>query len=171
MTKALKFFATCFLAYIFYLILAAFTGSLGLWSLEELITGAVLATIASLLAQNVLFKHLSFRLLNPVRFVLFLIYLIGPFFYAMAKANLDVAYRVITGNINPGIVKIDTDLDTDFGITMLANSITLTPGTLTVHVNSEDRGLYVHWINVTDKQPSSFEVCGNFPKWARRVGE
>ena len=49
--------------------------------------------------------------------------------------------------INPGIVKVKTRLKTESGIAALANSITLTPGTLTVDV-TDDGFLYVHWINV-----------------------
>jgi multicomponent Na+:H+ antiporter subunit E len=67
--------------------------------------------------------------------------------------------------IKPGIVKIKTKLKKDSAITVLCNSITLTPGTLTMDVN-EDRGeLYIHWINVkaenvdeaTEKISSVFE--------------
>ena len=155
----------------FYLLLTMLTGRFGLWSLEELIVGSVFSVITALLARNVLFERDSFRMLNPLRWVLFLLYLIGPFFWAMAKANLDVAYRVITGNINPGIVKLEPDLETDLGITLLANSITLTPGTLSVDVEDESGALYVHWINVTSGEPEIMDVCGEFPKWARRIAE
>ncbi|MBW2967612.1 Na+/H+ antiporter subunit E [Candidatus Woesearchaeota archaeon] len=103
--------------------------------------------------------------------MLFLVYLIGPFFYYMAKANIDVAYRVITGRIKPGIVKIKTDLKTDAGVTMLANSITLTPGTLTVDIDEKSNDLYVHWINVKKKDPEAEDVCGVMPKWVKRIAE
>lgn len=53
--------------------------------------------------------------------------------------------------INPGIVKVKTTLRSDTGLTFLANSITLTPGTLSVDVDQENGFLYVHWINVKDK--------------------
>ena len=43
---------------------------------------------------------------NPVRFLLVPIYVIGPFFIELTKANLDVAYRVITMNIRPGIIRV-----------------------------------------------------------------
>ena len=113
---------------------------------------------------------------NPVRWFLFLGYLIGPFFVALAKANLDVAYRVITGKIDPGIVRITPGLKTDLGITMLANSITLTPGTLSVDIDEDTNDLYVHWINVDkkalEKKPVDPKyICGNFPKWVRRITE
>jgi len=88
----------------------------------------------------------------------------------MTKANLDVAFRVITGKINPGIVKIKPKLKTDLGITMLANSITLTPGTLSVEIG-RDRSLYVHCINLKNRKPEMREVCGNFPYWIRRITE
>ncbi len=92
----------------------------------------------------------------------------------MARANIDVAYRVITGRINPGIVKISPNLKTDLSLTLLANSITLTPGTLSVEVDEETNDLYVHWINVNrktlEKTPRDYkDICGEFPDWARRI--
>ena len=52
-------------------------------------------------------------------------------------------------DINPGIVKIPTDMKSDYGIAALANSITLTPGTITMDFAEEDgqNYLYVHWID------------------------
>ena len=110
-------------------------------------------------------------MLNPLRWIIFLIYLIGPFFWAMAKANIDVAYRVITGKINPGIVKISPGLKTDLGITLLADSITLTPGTLSVDIDEKNNDLYIHWINVTTLKPTTHHICANFPQWIRRIAE
>lgn len=109
--------------------------------------------------------------LNPVRLVRFFVYLFGPFLVALVQANLDVAMRVITGKINPGIVRIPTGLASDGALTLLANSITLTPGTLTVDANDESRELYVHWINVTTEEPKASDICGTFPEWARRIAE
>jgi multicomponent Na+:H+ antiporter subunit E len=64
------------------------------------------------------------------------------------KANLDVASRVIRPTIplNPGIVAVETRLSTPVGRTVLANSITLTPGTLSVEIKGSR--LYIHWIDV-----------------------
>ena len=73
-----------------------------LWSKEELIIGAIFSVIVAAIVKN-RFTSTSLRMLNPKRWFLFLAYL-GPFLWAMAKANVDVAYRVITGKINPGIV-------------------------------------------------------------------
>ena len=113
---------------------------------------------------------------NPVRWFSFIAYLIGPFFIGMAKANIDIAYRVITGKINPGIVRISPKLKTDLGISLLANSITLTPGTLSVDIDEDTNDLYIHWINVKkealkNKPVDCKYICGNIPKWVRRVAE
>ncbi|UCD12892.1 MAG: Na+/H+ antiporter subunit E [Thermoplasmatales archaeon] len=171
----LAFVITTVLCFITYLLLTTGSGTLGLWSLEEILVGAILSLIVGSLARTIFVKD-NFRMLNPVRWIIFIAYVIGPFFVAMAKANVDVAYRVITGKINPGIVKISPDLKTDFGITMLANSITLTPGTLSVDVDEDKNDLYVHWINVKkkalEKKPVNYRyVCGKFPNWIRRIAE
>ena len=94
----------------------------------------------------------------------------------MAKANIDVAYRVITGKINPGIVKITPKLTTDLGITLLANSITLTPGTLTVDIDENSNDLYIHWINVKENTVKNGvvdckHICAEFHDWIRRIAE
>jgi len=114
-------------------------------------------------------------MLNPRRWFIFLVYLF-PFFFAMAKANVDVAYRVITGRINPAIVKINPKLKTDLSLAILANSITLTPGTLSVDVDEKTNELYVHWINIDpgvlkDMPRDYHPICHSFPDWARRIAE
>jgi len=173
----LPFIITTLDAFVIYLVLTAGSGSfLYFWSPEEFVMGIFLSVIVGLISRNYLCRSRNYRMLNPIRWLKFIVYGFGPFFIAMAKANLDVAYRVITGRIRPGIVKIDPKLKTDFGVTFLANSITLTPGTLSVDVDEEHNYLYVHWINVKKgEEKKEFAdtkyVCGSFPKWARRVAE
>jgi len=172
----LAFIVTTILCFITYLLLTTGSGNdLWIWSYEEIIFGIVLSVIVGIVARKIFLKK-SFRMANPVRWFIFLAYLIGPFFIEMTKANIDVAYRVITGKINPGIVKISPDLKTDLGITLLANSITLTPGTLSVDIDEDKNDLYIHWINVKkealEKKPVDYKfICGNFPKWVRRIAE
>ena len=173
----LAFVVTTSICFITYLLLTTGSGTevLGLWSLYELLFGAILSIIVGFIARTVFIKD-SFRMLNPVRWITFLVYVIGPFFISLSKANLDVAYRVITGRINPGIVKISPGLKTDLGITMLANSITLTPGTLTVDIDEGKNDLYIHWINVKKeaivKKPVDCKyICGSFSDWIRRIAE
>lgn len=161
------------IALIFYLVLSAGSGSIFYWSIEELLMGTVFSLLVGLVAKRVFSKlgvEWTVKALNPLRWINFIVYFIGPLFFAMAKANLDVAYRVITGKIKPGIVKIDPKLKSNIPITILANSITLTPGTLTVEVNEKNE-LFVHWINVKNKHPTTKQVCGSFAEWAGRIAE
>ena len=168
----MRFLVTAVVAYLIYLFLTVGSGNILLWSAAELIIGAIFALAVAALVKN-RYLSKSLRMLNPVRWFIWLIYLF-PFFFAMAVANVDVAYRVITGRINPGIVKISPNLKNDMALTILANSITLTPGTLSVDVDEETNDLYVHWINVQPdvlkEMPRDYHaICSNFPDWARRI--
>jgi len=113
----------------------------------EVIAGLVVALVAALVMGDSWDDH-DLRAFNPVRWFWLAVYSVVLVYY-IVKANCDVAYRVLhpAMPIRPGIVKIRTGLKTSAAITALANSITLTPGTLTVSA-SEDGVLYVHWINV-----------------------
>jgi multicomponent Na+:H+ antiporter subunit E len=168
----MNFLITAAVAYLVYLLLTIGSGTVFLWSAPELIIGAVFAVVVGVVLRK-RFIGKDLRMLNPVRWFTFLVYLF-PFFFAMAKANFDVAYRVITGRINPAIVKINPNLKNDLSLTFLANSITLTPGTLSVDVDQKTNELYVHWINadpeVLKDMPRDYHpICDSFPDWARRI--
>jgi len=63
--------------------------------------------------------------------------------YEILKATVDVAARTLNGNVKPVIVEIETELTRPVSQTILANSITLTPGTLSIDLDSENRILKV----------------------------
>jgi multicomponent Na+:H+ antiporter subunit E len=132
-----------------YFILAFVVWILLAWrlDLQVVIAGLITAAAVSMLFIEILPReHCVFC--SATRIFWFLVY-VPVFFFYVIRANLDVVYRALHPKmpINPGIVKIKTNLKTDSGITALANSITLTPGTLTVDL-TDDGYLYVHWINV-----------------------
>lgn len=87
------------------------------------------------------------------------------------KANFDVAFRVIHPSlpINPGVVVIQTQLKSDIAKTILANSITLTPGTFTLNI-LEDK-LLIHWIDVkaTDIEKTTELIGGRFERYLRII--
>lgn len=82
--------------------------------------------------------------------IIWFFYYIAVFIWECIKANIDGVYRVGHPDlpIRPGIVKVKTTLTSDIGLTFLANSLTLTPGTMTVDIDRENGFLYVHWIDV-----------------------
>jgi len=134
-------------------------------------TGAFFALVVGTLLSD-LAPDGVVKALNPLRWLLMLVYL-PYFFYYCIKANIDVALRVIHPDvpIRPGIVKVHTTLTGEMARTFLANSITLTPGTLTVDIDGQD--LYIHWINIDteDAARRSAEICGRFEPLLRRIFE
>ena len=75
------------------------------------------------------------------------------FLYELIKANLQVAYEVITPRLNmtPGIIMVPLDVKSDIGITILANMISLTPGTLSLDVSNDKKVLFVHAMYIKDR--------------------
>jgi multicomponent Na+:H+ antiporter subunit E len=73
--------------------------------------------------------------------------------------------------IRPGIVKVRTTLKSDLGKTLLANSITMTPGTITVDIIGEY--LYIHWIYVRSEDPEIYTgmITGAFEKYIKKIIE
>lgn len=173
-----SFLVTSLLAFLFYLFLVAGSGNILFWSPEEIVAGVIIAVGIGIIARKVLCRSESFRMVDPVRLILLALYIPGPFFIELAKANLDVAYRVITGRIRPGIIRLRSGMKSDFALFLLANSITLTPGTLTVDLDEKSNDLFIHVINideVTEKKPylEAEEIFSymDLPKWIRRIAE
>jgi len=108
-----------------------------------------------------------------LRYWYFFVYYLPRFVWECFKANVDVAYRVSHPKmpINPGIVKVKTSLKTDTALTFLANSITLTPGTLSVDIDRDKGVLYVHWIDVKakDVEPATRIVVERFEKILKKI--
>ncbi len=109
---------------------------------------------------------------KPLRYLWFIPYAF-LFTYEVIKANLDVAYRILMPNlpIRPGIVKIKTNLKSDAALTILANSITLTPGTLSVDVDKDNGYIYVHWIYVrsVEIEETTKKISAKFEKILEKI--
>ena len=73
--------------------------------------------------------------------------------YVIIKSTLDVVFNAIIGrNIDPVIVDIETVLEKPVSQTILANSISLTPGTLSVDLDSENNIIKVAAISPREKE-------------------
>ena len=88
------------------------------------------------------------------------------FLYELTKANLEVAYEVLTPkhNMTPGIIKFPLDAETDFEITFLANLISLTPGTLSLDVSDDKKVLYIHSMYIKDRELFISGIKNGFEK-------
>jgi len=146
----------------------------GTWHVElpELALGVLVVLLTMLVMRDTVPSDFPFRF-SVMRIFWFVAYLF-VLVTSIVRANFDVAYRVLhpAMPIHPGIVKVKCSLKTPSAVTLLANSITLTPGTLTVHA-STDGILYVHWINVTstDVDEASRRIVGRYEWFIRRIFE
>jgi multicomponent Na+:H+ antiporter subunit E len=135
------------------------------WSTQEAVAGALVAVLISLLPFSGA-SPLGDLKLSP-KALAWLVAYVFVFIKALVQSNLDVAFRVLHPKlpIDPGIVKVKTRLKTPLGRLLLANSITLTPGTITVEMRGDD--LYIHWIKVADPDPeaATAAIVGNFEKY------
>jgi multicomponent Na+:H+ antiporter subunit E len=113
---------------------------------DVLLIGLIAALLITLLFRNSLAVVSELRM-TPRALIVAVGYV---FFFAreLVKSNLSLARIVLSPALplNPGIVKVRTRLKSRMGRLLLANSITLTPGTLTVDIDGE--WLYIHWVTV-----------------------
>jgi len=132
---------------------------------QELITGGLVALVVTLISRPHLdiFSGLRFA---PTAIPAFIAYL-GLFALALVRANVDVARRVLSPSLplRPALVEARTELQSALGRLVLANSITLTPGTLTVDVQGDK--LLIHWIDAPpdiDIEGATREIVSAFEK-------
>lgn len=152
----LKLFATLFL---FWVLL---NGSLALGTLG---TGVVAAGAITLLFSGG-YSFLSGWRWTPKSFVATLLFVLY-FFKELVKANVQLALVVLNPAlpISPAIVRAKTRLTDPVGRLLLANAITLTPGTLTVEIKGDT--LYVHWVVAegTDTETATKQIVAGFERY------
>jgi multicomponent Na+:H+ antiporter subunit E len=139
------------------LVWAAMTGN---FALSNLALGFLLGYGALFFAQRVLGESAYFGRVGKVAGFL------GFYVVEIFRANLRVAADVVTPRhrSRPGIVAVPLDARTDAEITVLANLLTMTPGSLSMDVSDDRRVLYVHAMFVEDPDEFRREVKENFER-------
>lgn len=134
---------------------------------QTFLTGALIGG-GAVWVTNVLVLKGSYRRAYHLRFWGAVAYL-ARLFYEIYIAGFEAVYRMFTGRINVGIVEITTELTDEFSICLLANSITLTPGTVTL--DRRGRHLKVIWLTVHTRNPEEAgeEIKGLFERLLRRM--
>jgi multicomponent Na+:H+ antiporter subunit E len=163
-------FLVCFLFWLALVWPVSLVDGRLLWA--DIGAGVVVSVFVALVMRE--FVRVNFvRFLNPVCWFWVFIYTF-VFSYYVLKGGFDVAFRVLhpAMPIKPGIVKIRSVLQTETGRTALANSITLTPGTLTIEV-TDDGVFYVHWLYVStlDEEEVAQQVLRRFEWFIARIFE
>lgn len=158
-------FSVFLVSYFTWMILTSFT------DVKELIVGFFVSLVISIVMKK--YYRIKFDVKFPIRVIKFVFVYLPVFIWEMIKANFDVAFRVLSPSlpINPGFVKIKTNLKKDSSKLALANSITLTPGTLTLDVKEDT--LFIHWISVKalDEEEKKKKIGGIFEKILKGVFE
>ncbi len=155
---------------VFFVSWLIFSGDL---SISSLILGLVLSAALILLIRkkdkNWTVKVLMIR---GAYIFFYLAYLLMEAFISSCQ----VAYLVLHPKLplKPAIVKVQSDFDYKnklMSMTLLANSITLTPGTLTVDIDPEDQTYYIHWIDMKELEGDDLksEIFGSFEEIIRRI--
>lgn len=138
----------------------------------DITVGVIVAAFVALIMHNII-RVKFIRLVNPVSWFWAFVYMFVLSYYVI-KGGVDVSYRVLHPRmpIRPGIVRIRSVLETDTGRTVLANCITLTPGTLTIDVTAEGV-FYIHWLNVLslEEEEAAKQVLRRFEWFIQRIFE
>lgn len=97
--------------------------------------------------------------------------LIWLFLKELVKSAVKVAVTVLTPKLDlkPGIIAFPLSLERDIEITLLANLITLTPGTLSIDVSDDRKTLYVHCIDVPDVDAAIADIRDGFERRIQEV--
>lgn len=136
---------------------------------ETVLTGAFISAVIALSFASFARVYSVIRW-SPVVIFYYLKYL-AVFMIELVKANVNVMILVFSPRIDirPGIVEIKTELKSPIGRLALANTITLTPGTLVVDII--DDSLFVHCIIIgsTDPVKATEEISGRFEKLLKNI--
>lgn len=151
------------------------------WSVaaRELILGVIVAAVVAAFSHRFLIRSRAFYLYNPVRLAVLVFYCAVIFLWEIIKANLSMAAIVLSPNLKncrPGIIRVPAGErpSSAYGLAMVSNCITLTPGTITLDVAEDEEGkyyYYIHWIDVaeTDRDKAGEAIKGTMEKWIGRI--
>lgn len=156
-------------AFLVVILALMWAGTSGNFSGLNLLFGAVIGSVAVLLLRNSL---ASPRALIKARRVLSLLAL---FLYELMISAVRVAALVLRPNLsealNPAIIAVPLTVKSDAEITLLANMITLTPGTLSIDVSDDKSVLYVHALTLSSREALIADIANGFEQKVKEVFE
>jgi multicomponent K+:H+ antiporter subunit E len=113
----------------------------------HLVLGAFLAFVIPLLTSGMQDPQPGFH--KPLTIIRYVLMVLGD----IVVANFEVA-RLVIGSakkLNPAFVAVPLDIEYGLPITILASTVSLTPGTVSAEISEDKKWLYVHVLNLTDK--------------------
>lgn len=139
----------------------------GNFSILNIFVGFIFGLLSIWLVREQLGASLYFRKSRKIISLVFL------FVYELVLSTLKVALMVIKPKLDfkPGIIAFPLLAKSDIEITLLANLITLTPGTLSVDVSDDKKTLYVHAIDATNPEAIVADIASGFERKVIEVFE
>lgn len=141
---------------------------------QEVIGGLIASFITAFITSRFFIHEKVLYLFNPVKFFWLIVY-IPIILKEIFISNLKMAKINISPKLpqHSGIVKVPTDLTSEYGLAMLSNSVTLNPGTISIDV-ADDAGrnnVYIHGIDVRSCDPAHMgdTINGSLEPWVRRI--
>ncbi|MBE0478319.1 Na+/H+ antiporter subunit E [Candidatus Aerophobetes bacterium] len=143
-----------------------FTGSLALFSL---FLGGMFSFLVALLTYSIFIEEKEAARRSLLPHIYLIVIYIFVLLFKIYLASFKMVFSVMKGNINPRIVHFRTRLKSDVARVILANSISLTPGTITLDLDEDH--LIVHWLNAktTHSHFASSLIKGHFEMWLRKI--
>lgn len=166
MVKVLNAIVIALLAFVIYVV---FTGSLTTY---DVITGLVVAIVVGALFSNITISN-ALKVFSPQRWYYLVKYACRYFIVDETLAHVDVIKRILHPKtpVNPAIVKVPYNVETDYAKTAIACSITNTPGTVVVEIDEKDKVFYVHWISAKTLEPEKARdyISKIFEKYSKKI--
>jgi multicomponent Na+:H+ antiporter subunit E len=93
------------------------------------------------------------------------------FIRELALSSILVARTAFARNIDvrPAIIAVPLDLKTDLGVALVANLVSLTPGTTSLHTSQDGKILYVHALDAMDDEAVIASIKNAFEHWVRKL--
>ena len=169
----LDWLSTCITCFIFWTLLT--------WSLSvrDILLGLLVSGVVAAVTGGMLVHESPFYMYNPVRLGLMFFYVAVILMREIIKANIEVAKIVLLPekyDYREGIIRIKgaDNIKSRYGLSHVANCITMTPGTITLEVAEDENGdnyYYIHWLNMTetDRDKAGEMIKGTFEKWLGRI--
>ncbi|WP_309493037.1 Na+/H+ antiporter subunit E [Candidatus Hecatella orcuttiae] len=157
---------------VFIVLFGLWCALVGVFAADELLVGALSSLLVAFFTSRLMVSGGVRDKVDPAKWFWAVVYFVYYWFYAEVKAHFSVIKRILSPSlpIRPGIVKVPYTTQSDCGIVCVANSITNTPGTVTVEVDEAEKCYYVHWIDVLslDPQVCRREISSKFEEYTKR---
>ncbi len=133
----------------------------------QLLLGAFLAVVIPLLTQN--FWDPLPKVKHPVKLAWFVLVVL----YDIVKANIHVSLLILLPKRepHPGFVEYPLEVTDRLTITLLANTITMTPGTVSTNIRLDGSSLLIHVLDMTDEQALISEIRERYERPLKEIFE